>query len=116
MRLAPSYIAASRAMFDPALWPQAIAQFERNTELTNFTRVLAPNAPAHAAELIDELNGVRQRGYSSWYLLLWTNGLTFLRSDPASQDYLRENGILAYWRKHGFPSQCRPEGDGAHCE
>lgn len=118
-RLAPSYIAASRALLDPALWPQAnvqFEQFERSTELTNFTRVLAPNAPKHAAELIHELNGVRQRGYSSWDLLLWTKDLAFLRRDPAFQDYLRDNGILAYWRKHGFPSQCRPVGEGAYCE
>lgn len=118
-RLAPSYIAASRALLDPVLWPQALAefkQFENSTELTNFTRVLAPDAPKHAADLIRELNGVRQRGYSSWDLLLWTKDLAFLRRDPAFQEFLRDNGILAYWRKHGFPSQCRPEGEGAHCE
>jgi TolB-like protein/DNA-binding winged helix-turn-helix (wHTH) protein len=118
-RLAPSYIAASRALLDPALWPQALAefeQFENSTDLSNFTRVLAPDAPDHAADLIDELNRVRQRGYSSWDLLLWTKDLAFLRRDPAFQDFLRDNGILTYWRKHGFPSQCRPDGNGAYCE
>ena len=118
-RLAPGYIAASRALIDPTLWPQAMAEFERferGTGLTNFSRVLAPDAPDHAADLIRELNRVRQRGYSSWDLLLWTKDLAFLRRDPAFQDFLRENGILAYWRKHGFPSQCRPQGEGAHCE
>ena len=118
-RLAPGYIAASRALIDPSLWPQALdsfEQYERSTGLTNFSRVLAPDAPDHAADLIDELNRVRQRGYSSWDLLLWTQDLAFLRRDPAFQDFLRENGILAYWRKHGFPSQCRPDGEGAYCE
>ena len=118
-RLAPGYIAASRALIDPSLWPQALAEFEQyedSTGLTNFSRVLAPDASDHAADLIDELNRVRQRGYSSWDLLLWTKDLAFLRRDPAFQDFLRDNGILAYWRKHGFPSQCRPVGEGAYCE
>lgn len=119
VRLAPSYIKTSRALVDPSLWPLAFVEFERfeqSTGLTNFNRVLAPDAPEHAAELIRELNGVRQRGYSSWDLLLWTKDLAFLRRDPAFQDFLRENGILAYWRKHGFPPQCRAQGEGAYCE
>lgn len=118
-QLAPGYVAASRALIDPSLWPQAMTEFERfeqSTGLANFSRVLAPDAPDHAAALIHDLNRVRQRGYSSWDLLLWTEDLAFLRRDPAFQDFLRENGILAYWRKHGFPPQCRPTGEGARCE
>ena len=29
---------------------------------------------------------------------------------------LHDNGILAYWRKHGFPPQCRARGDVVSCE
>ncbi|MEL1263490.1 winged helix-turn-helix domain-containing protein [Pseudoxanthomonas putridarboris] len=118
-RLAPGYVAASRALADPSLWPQAVAEFEKSeqsTGLTNFARVLTPDAPARAAYLIRELNQIRQRGYSSWDLLLWSKDLAFLRRDPAFQEFLRDNGILAYWRKHGFPAQCRAQGDGAVCE
>ena len=43
--------------------------------------------------------------------------LAYLRRDPSFQDYLRDNGILEYWRKHGFPKQCRPHGnDAAICD
>ncbi|WP_119716827.1 winged helix-turn-helix domain-containing protein [Cognatilysobacter tabacisoli] len=118
-RLAPGYAAASRAFADPALWPQAIdafARFDRVADRPNFFDVLRPDAPSRAAQLIATLDEVRRRGYSSWDLLLWTRDYAFLRRDPAFQRYLRDSGILAYWRRHGFPPQCRPQGDGARCE
>lgn len=118
-RLKASYVASSRALVDPAYWPQAEAEmrkFEAETGLLNFNRVLMPNASAHAAELIRKLDVLRERSYSSWDLLLWTKDLAYLRRDPAFQDYLRDNGILDYWKKHGFPQQCRPQGEGAVCD
>ena len=118
-QLAPGYIAASEALIDPSRWPRALAEFdayEKATGMGNFSRVLAPTAPGNAAPLIEELNRVRQRGYSTWDLLLWTKDLAYLRRDPAFQRFLHDNGILAYWRAHGFPSQCRPAGDGAVCD
>lgn len=118
--LKPSAVLTSQALADPALWPQAIAsmrQFEQeNPGRVSFGLVFAPDAPAHAPELIEGLAEARRRAYSSYDLLLWTRDLAFLRRDPAFQRYLRESGILAYWRKHGFPKQCRPQGDGALCD
>lgn len=117
-RLKASYVASSRALVDPSLWPQAEAEmraFEAKTGLLNFNRVLMPDASEHAAELIEKLDVLRERSYSSWDLLLWTKDLVYLRRDPAFQDYLRDNGILDYWKKHGFPEQCRPQGEGAVC-
>ena len=38
------------------------------------------------------------------------------RRDPAFARYLRDSGLLAYWREHGFPVQCQPDGDGARCD
>lgn len=117
--LKPGYIAASRAMTDPALWsqvPAAVEAFERKTGLLNFVRLLAPDAGKHGAEYVRKLGEARAKSYSTWDLLLWTKDLAYLRRDPAFQDYLRDNGILAYWRKHGFPPQCRPQNHGAACE
>ncbi len=115
----PSYVATSRALLDASLWPQAEAEMrasEAQTGLMNFLRVLIPQAPAHAGELIAGLDQVRERSYSSWDLLLWTKDLAYLRKAPAFQDYLRDNGILEYWKQHGFPAQCRAQGTGAACE
>lgn len=113
----PSYVATTQALLDPARWPQAEAAMrasEGETGLMNFLRVLVPRA--NAAKLIAGLDVVRERSYSSWDLLLWTRDLAYIRRDPAFQDYLRDNGILDYWRKYGFPKQCRAQGDGAVCE
>jgi TolB-like protein/DNA-binding winged helix-turn-helix (wHTH) protein len=112
----PAYVATTQALLDPARWPQAEAAMrttEDQTGLMNFLRVLVPRP--NAAELIAGLDVVRERSYSSWDLLLWTKDLAYLRRDPAFQDYLRDNGILDYWRRHGFPKQCRPQGAGAVC-
>lgn len=118
-KLAPGYIAASRALLEASRWPQAFAEFdkyEHGTGMWNVARVLAPDARVDAATAIRELAKIRRRGYSSWDLLLWTRELVHLRRDPAFQDYLRDDGILDYWRAHGFPPQCRPLGDGAACD
>lgn len=115
--LEKTYRAATRALVDPAYWRQAKAEglaFEQRTGLMDLMRVLHPDADA--AALIEGLDNVRKRSYSTWDLLLWTKSLAYLRRDPAFQDYLRRNGILDYWKRHGFPRQCRPQGDGAVCE
>lgn len=89
---------------------------EQSSGLMNFLRVLTPQAPTRTPELIAGLDEVRERSYSTWELLLWTKDLAYLRKDPAFQDYLRDNGILQYWKTHGFPPQCRPHGNGASCD
>jgi hypothetical protein len=78
-----------------------------------FQRVLAPDADP--AVLLPRLATVRKRNYSSWDLLVWTQDLAFLRQGPAFQRYLADTGILAYWRRHGFPPQCTPRPEGAEC-
>lgn len=118
-RLQASYVATSRALIDPAHWPQAeqeMRKFEEETGLPNFNRVLMPDAAEHAAERIAELDVLREKSYSSWDLLLWTRELAYLRRDPAFQRYLRDNGILDYWNKHGFPPQCRAQDGLVACE
>lgn len=114
--LRQSYLLASRALVDPAAWPQtriAMKDFEQRTGLMNFLSVLDPQRDT--AAVINGLEQVRRRSYSSWDLLLWTRDLGYLREDPAFQDYLRRNGIAAYWDKHGLPAQCRREERRYRC-
>nr|MDQ3039799.1 hypothetical protein [Pseudomonadota bacterium] len=109
-------VAASIALVDPAYWPEAKAAgqaFEAETGLMDFLRVFHPDPDA--AAIIRGFERVRRRDYSTWDLLLWTHDLAYIRRDPAFQDYLRRNGILDYWKKHGYPPQCRPVGNGAVC-
>ena len=113
----PSYVAVIGALRDPSRWPEArkaMAASERQTGLMNFLRVFDPQSKP--ADLVEGLAQTRRRAYSTWDLLLWTHDFPRLRRDPAFERYLRGEGILAYWKKHGFPSQCRPRGDGAACD
>jgi hypothetical protein len=115
--LRPSYLAATAALRDPRLWPQAFAEMDRweaQSGLMNFQRVLAPGADA--GEMLTGLATVRRRSYSTWDLLVWTKDLAYLRRGPAFQRYLADTGILAYWRRHGFPPQCTTRPDGVVCE
>ena len=113
----PSYVAAVAALRDPSHWPDTRKVFddsERRTGLMNFLRVFDPQHPP--ALLVEGLDTTRRRAYSSWDLLMWTPHLARISSDPAFDAYLRRSGILAFWRRHGFPPQCRPQGDGAVCD
>ncbi len=47
---------------------------------------------------------------------LWSEGLTGFRKTDAFKDYVEGLGLVAYWRQHGWPAQCRPMGDSFECE
>lgn len=118
-KLRPGYAAAMRALTGQGSWADVDAEnrkFEQDTGLFALLRMIQPDAPAHAPELIAGLEKMRKGSYSTWDLVLWEKEFVFLRRDPAFQDYLRDNGILDYWKKHGFPQQCHPQGDGAVCD
>ncbi|HEX7917066.1 hypothetical protein [Rudaea sp.] len=49
-------------------------------------------------------------------LMLWVPELAHVRSSVAFQEFLQRHHILDYWSSHGFPAQCKAEGDGARCD
>jgi TolB-like protein/tetratricopeptide (TPR) repeat protein len=40
----------------------------------------------------------------------WLDALTGYRRSPEFKAHMRASGAAAYWRKHGFPPQCKPAG------
>ena len=47
----------------------------------------------------------------------WTESLSRYRQSPQFKQHTRASGLPDYWRKHGFPPQCRPVGtDDFACE
>ncbi len=117
--LAPGFAATARALADPARWPEARAAFaesERAGMPWNLLRALDPESASDPDRLIRGIDGLRKHGLSSWQFLLWSRELAVLRRQPAFQDYLRDSGILAYWRQHGLPPQCREAAAGIACD
>jgi hypothetical protein len=47
---------------------------------------------------------------SAQSIISWELFPPTFRNSPGFKRVLEGNGVLAYWRQHGFPPQCRPLG------
>jgi TolB-like protein/Tfp pilus assembly protein PilF len=57
---------------------------------------------------------MRNRGDSWWWT---TRGFPDWTSAPERKQWMRERGLPDYWRRHGFPPQCKPVGkDDFECK
>ena len=116
--LRESSLAIVDAVADPSRWPQArsaLEQSERTVKRPNFARALLPDAVLDAEAVFAAFEVPLHTLTSSYGMSPWNPEYATLRRTPAFQDYLKRNRILDYWREHGFPPQCRAEGDGAAC-
>lgn len=112
-----SYVAISAALQDSSLWPQALKlvdESEQRTGRYNFARLLGPGYDAK--RMFAVFAAMLRNAYPSYFLLVWQPEYAALRRDPEFRNYIRDTHMLDYWRARGFPSQCRPEGDGARCD
>jgi hypothetical protein len=50
------------------------------------------------------------RDFSTDYMLQWERGMPRWVNSPGFKAALEKLGVPTYWRKHGFPPQCRPVG------
>ncbi len=109
---------------DPRLWPAshaAIAAYEQRRDeqglqvAYDFMRFLLPERDYERD--IRGLDEVQRAGFASYQLVFWMPGERALRQSPAFQRYLRDSGLLAFWREHGWPDLCRSDGgDGVVCD
>lgn len=66
---------------------------------------------------LEGLDRVRREGYASYHWNMWMPEERELRQSRVFHDYLRDVGLIAYWREHGWPDVCRSDGkDGAVCD
>ncbi|MFS8138155.1 MAG: winged helix-turn-helix domain-containing protein, partial [Thermomonas sp.] len=115
-------LAAADAIADPRLWPIVAALVPAEEQQLkaqggpayDFARFLMPVRDYERD--IASLDQVQRQGYATYQWIFWQPESRGLRQHPAFQAYLKRSGLLTYWRKHGFPPQCRPAGDGALCE
>ena len=104
-----SYVAATEALLDPMRWSQVQPRIQGS-----FAGLMQPDLDREAAMRTIEVLWKRQ--ISPLAQMLWVPELANVRSSTAFQDFLVRHHILDYWRSHGWPPQCKPEGDSARCD
>ena len=103
-----SYVAATEALLDPTRWSQVQSRIQGS-----FAGLIRADLDREASMRTIEVLWARQ--ISPLSQMLWAPELANVRSSAAFQDFLVRHHILDYWRSHGWPPQCKPEGDGGRC-
>lgn len=121
-----SQLAAVDALLDATKLPHLLSVIEHSErsllpedlrEPYNFMRFVLPASQRDYARDIAGLDAVQQAGYASYQWIFWMPGERALRQSPAFQKYVRDSGLLAFWREHGWPDVCRSDGgDGVVCD
>jgi hypothetical protein len=71
-------------------------------------------APMRAYALLNAMGDYRRPMTA---ILHWSPAMRAYRRSPEFKAYAIARGLPEYWRKHGFPPQCRPVGsDDFKCE
>jgi hypothetical protein len=52
---------------------------------------------------------------NAWWVL-WDPDMVEFRKDPRFAELVSELGLMDFWRDHGWPDFCRPDGDSLFCE
>lgn len=78
---------------------------------------LSSYALLNADDALLELANDRITSGDTWRLVNslgagnWAPRHKALRNNPRFKDVLRKMGFVDYWKKHGWPDRCRPQGD-----
>ena len=48
--------------------------------------------------------------------IFWQDDLAAFRQDPRFAELVTEQGLMNYWREHGWPDACQPAGDSLICK
>ena len=106
-RRAPAAIAAIEA------WEQRVVA-EGQAPGKNYLRLLLPESSPDDRLATAEF--ALRTPLTPFKTVIWAPGNREFRQTPQFQTFLTRTGIIDYWRARGFPTQCRPAGDGATCE
>lgn len=61
------------------------------------------------------VDGVRERGSYWFWPNVWGDACIDVWSDPQFPAFVKEAGLVDYWRKAGWPDACQPQGDEFAC-
>lgn len=119
-----SMLATIDALEDPVHWPRAIALIEASERTPqpegglvdyNFMRLWLPERDF--ARDVAGLDRTQRVGFATYQLVFWQPQSRALRRHPAFRAYVRDSGLLALWRREGWPATCRPAGgDDFRCD
>ena len=103
----------------PAERPRAVLRFrtiarEFGFEVEDLVRLgprLGIRVPREVAVALGESEAVAEVFWSNYpKFWMWSRSLRDFRQSEAFRDRVRDSGMLAYWRSHGWPDLCRPVG------
>ncbi len=78
---------------------------EMVAELKAFLSARPPDPASYVEALLIPLG---DHDATPVFFLLWNPEYARYRGSPQFSRYMRQAGVLDYWREHGFPAQCRP--------
>ena len=107
------------AIRDPRGIPAAVALAEAVTDTTPILETYTPSLffdladPGPAFTAVERLVARNLGVYSLWRM--WEPDFGHMRNHPRFRRLARDTGLLDYWRTHGWPDLCRPQGDAFAC-
>ena len=74
-------------------------------------RNLGIRVPREVTVALGESEAVAERFWSNYpKFWMWSQSLSEFRQSEAFRNRVRDSGMLAYWRTHGWPDLCHPVG------
>lgn len=73
---------------------------------------------AHMGETEQSLTLLTMAVQEVWLRIHWAWLPVYdeVRKHPGFRELMEESGLVDYWRKHGWPEVCQPEGDTFNCD
>ena len=108
-----SFLAVSEALANPSAWPDAVKKLQAAQEKTGTAHWLLQLIPQPDVAMALHMHEHNENFGGKF---IWSREFVAIRPDPAFSDFLRRTKTIDYWNANGWPPQCKPEGDGAHCD
>jgi Tfp pilus assembly protein PilF len=100
---------------DPAAaFDEVRAQYAREPRFVAYLLAVAAmlDQPEFAAEGFADQVAKRQAGVGSSSGIFWAHVFRDMRRLPRFEQLVRDEGLVDFWREHGWPDLCRPLGGG----
>jgi TolB-like protein/DNA-binding winged helix-turn-helix (wHTH) protein/Tfp pilus assembly protein PilF len=111
--LKASFLAVGEALANPAAWPDAMRKLQAAQEKRGESYWLQLLIPRPDVAMALHMYGDNNHFGGKF---IWSRQFVAIRPDPAFSDFLRRTKTIDYWNANGWPPQCKPAGESAHCD